>query len=419
MGIKKFHQWLKLTYEDAILDDDKSSYDHIYIDLNFILHRLISYVKTEEELLERVLNTIISIITTKNPTKSINLAADGSASYAKIVTQRKHRMQMAEKPINGLNPLCLTAGTEFMNQFDLFLENQIHNVVKKLGFDKIKINLNLSKQPDESEFKICRLIRENTQTIEDTHLIFSHDADIVLIAMALNGIYGIEIIIQCREEKYIISIDDLIEQQMELYGYHMNKRLDFVFISLLNGNDYFPKLKLSSFKKLWKAYKMAVFANETIIGDDGEINFKILIKFLVALNKLIPKRYDDIELKDICNRNIYEYLYGLQWCLKLYSTGEYMSYDYIYVGESIHPMALFLYLVGKLEEKIEFPIEKYEKIPSDIYTILVTPYSMKYLIPKKYHQIVETKLKYIYDDKITDDIRNQLKKTVEVLMKNK
>lgn len=63
----------------------------------------------------------------------------------------------------------------------------------------------------------------------------------------------------------MISIDRLIEQHFELYGYNLLKRLDFVYVSLLCGNDYFPKLKYIDFPKLWIAYRESIHPCETIV----------------------------------------------------------------------------------------------------------------------------------------------------------
>ena len=94
MGIQKFHSWLKQNYYSAIYEFNNYSYDHIYIDLNFILHRIISYVSTEDELYKRLEYKLTSIISNNIPRKSINLAADGSATYAKILLQKKLTINM-------------------------------------------------------------------------------------------------------------------------------------------------------------------------------------------------------------------------------------------------------------------------------------------------------------------------------------
>lgn len=409
MGIDKFHSWLKNTYYNAILDYNTDKYDHVYVDLNFVLHRVVSYVSTEKELIDKALGAITTIITNNTPVKSLTLAADGSATYAKIILQKKRRMQTAQslssKQINDdiddnkINSLYLTPGTEFMNKFNDLIRDYALTTIPSLLPNKIKINLDLSDEPDESEFKICRYLKKNTQSIYDTHLVISNDADIVLIAMAQLDIYNINIVIQLTQGNvYIISIDSLIEQHMEIFGYNLLKRFDFVFVSLLNGNDYFPKLKYSNFDKLWVSYKAAIRPNETIMQKDGSFNMQLMTNFLVALMRNTPKQFNNVQLKDICDSNLKDYLSGIRWCMSLYSTGNYASYDYIYSGKSMHPTSIVLYIQLNNIKQIDLIKSSCEKIPSGLYTILVLPSSAKYLIPKKYHELLETDLKYIYEE---------------------
>lgn len=51
----------------------------------------------------------------------------------------------------------------------------------------------------------------------------------------------------------------------------------------------------------------------------------------------------------------------------------------------------------------------YVPIPSDIYTVIVLPYSAKFLIPQKFHKLLDTKLKYLYDEENCQLCRNYRK----------
>jgi len=437
MGIEKFHTWLKNNYYNSISEYDTTSYDHVYIDLNYVLHRLVSYSSSENELITRTLDAIKTIANTNASIKTLNLVADGSASYAKILLQKKRRLQTAQsmfpknyvnsqtddgnsddnnsnekdksiedtiifqKKMKRINPLYLTPGTLFMQKFNTAIRNLITNEIDA----NIKVNFNLADEPDESEFKICRYIISNTSSVFDTHLIFSSDADIVLISLALIRVHNIFIVIQQGRDNqtYTISIDRLLDQHMDIYGYHMLKRLDFVFLSILLGNDYFPKLRCAEFQKLWKLYKSTVQPYETIVNVDFTINIKIFHKFLIAFYANMPTKFKTSEISDITNTHVKDYLYGLSWCIHLYATGNYLDYDYLYFGESIHPMSIIVYLMKngfdniKLEQQINHPI------PSEIYPVLVLPYSAKTLIPKKYHFIIDKKLMFMYDEEFCSE----------------
>lgn len=417
MGIEKFHTWLKNIYYNSVTEYSTASYDHLYVDLNFVLHRLVSYSTSEKDLLARAMESITTIISNNNPLKTLNLVADGSASYAKILLQKKRRLQTAQSLstkykksssekkdvsstiLSKINPLFLTPGTQFMQRFNETIRKYVADTIGK----HIVVNMNLSDEPDESEFKIGRYIIQNTKSVFDTHLIFSSDADIVLISLALVNIHNVNIVIQQGRDSqtYIISIDQLLEQHMDMFGYHPLKRLDFVFMSILLGNDYFPKLRCAEFQKLWKIYKTSVKPFETIVQSDHTINIPVFHKFLNNYVSCMTKKYRIVDAHDIAHTNAEDYLYGLSWCIHLYATGNYLDYDYLYPGDSVHPTCIIQYFMQqkihnmcniKLIEKVCKPI------PSDIYPVVVLPHMAMSLVPKKYHEIIKNKLMYMYDE---------------------
>lgn len=414
MGIEKFHTWLRNKYYNSIIEYTTTSYTHVYIDLNFILHRLITYITTEDELIYRTCEMITHLVDINKPTKTLTLVADGTASYAKIMLQKRRRMQTAlsitkdgrfPERLKYINPLHLTTGTEFMNKFNKsiheYITKKIHEETDNI-FKNIDIQLNLADETGEAEFKICQYINKNTNNIFDTHLILSNDADIVLIAMSLINIMNIFVVIQQSHniDNYIISIDRLSDQYFEEYGYNILKKLDFVFISLLNGNDYFPKLKYTNFTKLWEVYKIAVPKNQSIVNRERKLNYHILIHFLSSFVCHIPKQFRLIRMNEIDDANIHKYLYGLQWCLSLYTTGNYLSYDYLFDDVSIHPAAINYYL--QMRKIMDIPTIKMVNTPiqMEIYTIIVLPYIAKSLIPQKYHTLLDNELKYLYDEEV-------------------
>lgn len=420
MGIDKFHTWLKNTYYNSITEYNTSSYDHVYVDLNFLLHRLIAYSTSEKDLLSRVMESIDTIIHNNNPLKTLNLMADGSASYAKILLQKKRRLQTAQSLATKLKmenniavfdkkitPLHLTPGTQFMNHFNETIKKYVSDKIGK----HIKVNLNLSDEPDESEFKISRYIVKNTTSVCETHLILSSDADIVLISLSLINIYNIDVVIQQGRENqtYIISIDQLLEQHMSMYGYHPLKRLDFVFLSILLGNDYFPKLRCAEFKKLWKVYKLSIKPYETIVNYDHSINLTTFINFLAKYLLNIPTKFKYVDADELVNTNVDAYLYGLSWCIHLYATGKYLDYGYSYHGQSVHPICIIQYIISrKIHHKqmiftIPHEINNTPPISHNIYPIIVLPYCALRLIPEKYHYVIKNKLMYMYDEEFCKD----------------
>jgi len=383
--------------------------------LNYLLHKSISYASDENALINNVISTINNQISKNHPIKSINLVADGSANYAKILLQKKRRLLTIKNPTNAtLNPLILTTGTMFMNTFDDAIKTYA-----KSTFNSINVNLDLSKNCGEAEFKICKLLRKNGSTLSDTHLIISNDADTILIALSQINVFNIFVLISNNNNHrtYVVSIDKLTESIFENYGYMYNKKLDFVFISLLNGNDYFPKLKYTNIDKLWDVYNKTVKKNEFIVNLNCTINISKLIDFICGILSTIPSKMKSVSLNEYNFDDVTSYMFGLQWCIQLYTTGEYPTYDYIHNANAIHPSSLLMYIID-YRKKNEcnttslIQCDDGDKIPSEFYTVFVIPFNRLDLVQDKFHNIIKEKLMYMYDEEFCEKCkkyRSQLK----------
>lgn len=409
MGIENFHSWLRGVYFRAIKPCNQYHYEHVYIDLNFMLHRVIPYVSSEQELFDGVMNSITTIVQSNVPTKTLTLAADGSASYAKIMLQKKRRLQMIQNISQQnetstqpkMSGMMLTAGTVVMDMFNVAIATYVDATLKKILSPNVTIKLNLSDQPDESEFKICRSLCENSLCCFDNHLVISNDADVVLIMIAQLHTYNINILIQfSKNNKYIISIDDLVEQFMEKFGYNFQKRYDFVLLSILCGNDYLPKLKYTNFDKLWCSYEKLIRQRETIVDHTGMINMKQLERLMMSLVSTNSAIHNHVSPMDLCNDDTYTYLMGLQWCMSLYIDGDYTMYDYVYNGDSPNPLCVALTISTRHLNVLNLSRYVGQKIPSDIYPVLILPHSAKCLVKTKYHSIIDHELSYMFEQEL-------------------
>lgn len=423
MGIEKFNTWIKNKYYNAILEYiPQQCFDHVYIDLNFMLHRLAATTHNEHILIKKVFTSIDNVFINHPPLKSLTLVADGPACYAKILLQRKRRLHIAQttetKDIeNNIGALHFTPGTSFMLKF----EKEIKDYVQSKKYIDIQYHLSLSSEPNEAEIKICHYIIKNCQKNPlDTHLILSNDADIVVIASTLIYVPNIYILIQQNQGagNYIISMDKLLDQHMEQYGFNVCKKLDFAFVSLFNGNDYFPKLGYTNFNSLWKAYEKAFDASESIVKLNGTLDVNMLKKYLYSLINVIPFHFNNkINLNTLQWKHIQKYLQGLIWCLDLYSTGECHVYDYIYSGFNIHPLAILYYLEINHITRIDTLTSTCVPIKDTIYAIIVTPKKAKNLILHKYHHLMDTKLKFLYDEENCQKCEKLRKKHGDILRK--
>src|SRR5437870_4638373 len=137
MGINKFFTWMRKSYSSSVLplSSSQTIYDHVYIDINVILHRIIGHSPTEDILLEKLCSYINNILKFSKPTKTLTFATDGIAPFAKLIVQRKRRLnyfRANKKCIPEINPLCFTPGTYFMNSLSVKLSDFFCDLERKL-----------------------------------------------------------------------------------------------------------------------------------------------------------------------------------------------------------------------------------------------------------------------------------------------
>lgn len=410
MGIKNFHKWLKQNYPDAVsqITTNLIYFNNIYIDVNFALHRG-SYNSTTLDttlfkmysFISQVLDEIILHSRPDcNPNHhTITFAADGPAPYAKIILQKERRLNLSrKKQHNKVNPICFTPGTIFMESLEAKMSEYLNSV-------KIKYNATIHTNmtgPDEAELKIMNFIKsrngQHNNTLESCqkHIIVSNDADVILMACAIN-IPNIYVLTKLNGSKFeIISIDSIISsicaKNKIKYDDIESIGVDFTLLSLFIGDDYLPKISYVKFDKLWSCYVQNY--NSTIVSPglkygicdkNGTINVASFIDFLRILAVNLDKKWINTFNIRSFNEDMYRnYLEGIQWCLVLYTTGKCSKYDYMYnYTLSPHPLGI-LYYLELCSNTIPNPIPMNKPIPLEIYPLLVIPEKDHNLINPEY-----------------------------------
>ena len=404
MGIDKFHKWLSKTYPSSVSNDEGCKYyDNVYIDINCLLHRVISGSLNERILFCKLYSCIDNILVANVPIKRLVLAVDGTAPFAKILLQRKRRLKLSRnmdaENVTYVNPLQFTPGTKFMKS----LPEKISKYIKKIELT-YKISVEFRLGSGEAEFKLMSQILSR---VNENHLIISTDADVIIMACALN-IRNIRV----NNLKYIISIDELLRSHKIKMG--LSKKYDsgkdFMFISLFLGNDYLPKLNFVNADKLWNAYKYAceICKNNVSVPLgcflENNLNYEFLKIFLRKLVVDLAKKWiNRFEIRNYDPNMYQKYIDGLKWCSLSYTTGTCDSIDYMYNFESPHPFGLIFYLESELDKikKVTNNDLNTEKVtvPEDIYAILVLPKSSLHLLDKKYHKI-DSCLDFLYTEEL-------------------
>lgn len=425
MGIENFHCWLKEKYPNCFLQANaKNVYDYIYIDANHILHNSIYKSQSEEHFINRIYNNLDLIFCNFIARKAVVLVVDGPAPYAKIVLQRKRRLQLVTGNsinVNTINSLHLTPGTELMIKMKDYLTNYMENINKQ-SFHKVKYYISSTTEPDEGEIKVIKKIIEYSSVDNNSsHLVISNDADLVVLTVGIKPIYNIHILIKNKSIYELISVPKLL-YQFYLYNFKYSKliynvnsdsfRDDFTLISIMAGNDYLPKLAFTKMHTLWEAYNIINKWECCHLLTNNTFNKKNFKKFMFSIMNLINSRYSKFNFQTYNKDIIISYLEGLLWCLHMYQTGKCSMYDYHYIGKSApSPQDIMYFLEFHDDIDILVPESKTQAVPVNIYTVLIIPHQAKELIPKKYYNYMEKELEDVYATelcKICDKFKKDL-----------
>jgi 5'-3' exonuclease len=404
MGIDNFHKWLRASYPECY--SKPYNIDHVYVDINFALHNAIYGTTCQKTLLIRLQHGLDNLLHNTHPNKSITYATDGPAPFAKIILQRKRRLntsRTSDLTDTKINPLYFTPGTVFMSNLSKNLDKYLEKVK---ALYQIKINI-LMSGPDEAELKIIRSLIKQSTNKTDTHVIVSNDADIVVMACALHNIRNVYIMIKNPTIQFI-SIDKLvdgIQSKNNIKGISLFPGIDISMVSLFMGNDYLPKLNFIDFNKMYSSYfDTCKIFKQGLIADNYSFNKKFLLELFRTICVNLDQKWINRFKFTNFNKDLYKnYLEGLLWCIKSYATGLCEKYDYMYnYKESPHPLGI-LYYLELVNNEITYPVPASMPIPEKVYGILVIPKKAKYLIDSKYYNIIDTKLNFLFEEEECKD----------------
>ncbi len=414
MGIPQFNKWLRTEYHDAYLNiKGNTKYDYIYIDTNHILHNCIKSKMTEDEFVSKLYNSLNTVFNNFMATKKIIIAIDGPAPYAKLILQRLRRVKYVENiNCDSINSIYLTPGTNFIKKVENYIKKYIANIKKNCNYLNFDVVTVFSDEPGEGEIKLFQKLREYGLKNKDaSHLVIGNDADLVVIAVAQHPIKNINLLVRNKDQFELISVNKLINLFDARFIKWKNTKTnskgslrgDFVLLSLMMGNDYFPKLLFSSFESLWSNYKKVYCMEDGFMIEDGQFNKKFLMRFITSIidNKRAKyKKYININFS---NTNTENYLEGLLWCFQMYTTGICPKYDYVFNNEyTPNPGDILNYLICYSKNTIKVPKSDSKPLPSEDYCLFTMPLQAKKLIPKKYHNLMDKELKFIYEDENCD-----------------
>lgn len=134
MGIPGLNSWFKKHFSDAFVDLSTVKIDHLYVDMNAVLHLVLrrgkslhrtpfndvwrSLARNMHQFYLQLYQKLDFILDCCRPQKSVLFSMDGPAPFAKLVTQRGRRKRITLTPSDErgktVSSLALTPGTPFM-----------------------------------------------------------------------------------------------------------------------------------------------------------------------------------------------------------------------------------------------------------------------------------------------------------------
>ncbi|GBF89683.1 acyl-coenzyme A oxidase, peroxisomal [Raphidocelis subcapitata] len=91
MGIPGFSLWFSEKNKHAFVPLNTVAVDHIYIDLNSVLHTVLRRASSYDQFHALLHKRLDEILRTLAPRRSVMIAVDGPAPLAKLITQRERR----------------------------------------------------------------------------------------------------------------------------------------------------------------------------------------------------------------------------------------------------------------------------------------------------------------------------------------
>jgi hypothetical protein len=344
-GVVGLSKYMRAMHRSAWVKDVRHigtlQVDHICIDMNQVLHGCFRTTRSQDHIMAKIFTKLDHIFAIARPRKSLVLAFDGPAPYAKVQTQRDRRMSHPESCI-------ITPGTTFMNAVESMMLCYCMQRHIKLKLGDVAVFISDGTCPGEGELKIIDWVRQHMPlgdssradqpASKDTTLICGSDSDILVQSLCIGDVAPNTVVLQMSSEGIdaicnvtmlragIVQSTGLrwMERQglsnsesksippggntppgaatdtatasMNALALQSSLQLDLVVLFALQGNDYLPKLRSISNSRALQAYGLAMNAlpvSQRYLVDlqSGSFNFPalyMLFRTIDASNRRLP-----------------------------------------------------------------------------------------------------------------------------------
>lgn len=269
--------WRNYASSDVIIRKKKTQvagiFDHLYVDVNALIHpcaqkvfnygqhklfedpnKHLTYEEKIKLLITTVIKTLWELFYQVSPTKTIMLAVDGVAPFAKQAQQRQRRYISAlERKGEEFDSNVISPGTPFMFQLHLMLLLLCDSIkgVKRVVYSPYL-------QPGEGEHKILEYIRYRSREEmqgkllgDGKHVIYSPDGDLVVLGLTLpcENFFVLRDTLNAPFLFDVVNVNLLrkifsLEMTGEDLGYHFQFLSDFTTVCSILGNDFVPRIHM-------------------------------------------------------------------------------------------------------------------------------------------------------------------------------
>ncbi|KAJ2359318.1 5'-3' exoribonuclease 1 [Coemansia erecta] len=307
MGIPGLWRWLQQLCPAACKTAtrvDQPSTHSLFVDLNSTIHHS---ARQSNGSMASVLHAIDAVVKQVRPQHLLFLAIDGVPPRLKERLQRERRARL-EPGADGAEPAAFSAyfvtpGTAWMRQLETRLAAFID---EKRRTDRewtgLRVVVSGARDPGEGEHKIMEYVRRVPRHGWARHVVWSNDADTVLLALAAHAPH-----VTVVSERFhgaastytAVDVDRLRSHVLERYAppearAWMGARKivdDLVFMALFVGNDFLPPLVPAApsedgaaVDRLWTLYAVYLAEHRAHLHRRGRIDpaaLQVLLQVLV------------------------------------------------------------------------------------------------------------------------------------------
>ena len=344
MGIPSYFSHIIRNYPNILrnlaffVNSQTTPFHHLFMDCNSIIYDAVYSLQKEgvtqesmeTEIISRTIEKIKVYIRMIKPTKTVYIAFDGVAPFAKMEQQRTRRyksrfMAMQKKDAGSTwNTSNITPGTAFMEKLSYHMEHAFQN--KEIEYGVKSILVSCSNQPGEGEHKLYEYMRTHDMST-DAVAVYGLDADLIMLSIFhlcyCDNIYVFReapefmkssIPVETKTDDnapYFLDIKHLsssILAEMNCKANDPQRIYDYVFLCFFLGNDFLPhfpamNIRTHGIQALLDIYRLHVgnFPDRFFISkkngkESGKIQWKNVGLFVEQIAKsereFLKQEYD-------------------------------------------------------------------------------------------------------------------------------